>query len=231
MPPKAVFFDAGETLVHAEPSFPELFQRVLRDEGLEASLQDVRGQLHVIAERFTRAAEAGEMWSTADRSRAWWSEVYREYLAALGLPHTAALAARLYATFTDHASYRAFPDVVPTLERLDEEGLTLAVISNFEGWLEGLLETLDLLRFFDVRVISGVEGVEKPDPRIFRIALDRTGIAPEDAVYVGDSVEFDVTPARALGMTGVLIDRRGRHPDHDGPTLGSLDELPELLGL
>jgi putative hydrolase of the HAD superfamily len=231
MPPKAVFFDAGETLVHPEPSFPELFQRVLREEGLEASLEEVRAQLHVIAERFTRAAEAGEVWSTADRSRGWWSEVYREYLAALGLPHSAALADRLYATFTDHANYRAFPDVVPTLERLHEEGLTLAVISNFEEWLEGLLETLDLVRFFDVRVISGVEGVEKPDPRIFLIALERTGFAPEDAVYVGDSVEFDVAPARALGMTGVLIDRRGRHPDHEGPRLGSLDELPALLGL
>ena len=231
MPPKAVFFDAGETLVHPEPSFVELFREVLKEEGLEVTPERIRAQLHVIADRFTRAAEAGEVWSTADRSRAWWSEVYRAFLEALDLPYTPALAQRLYATFTDHANYGAFPDAVPTLERLQAEGLTLAVISNFEEWLEGLLETLDLTRFFDVRVISGVEGIEKPDPRIFLLALERTGIAPQDAAYVGDSPDFDVAPARAVGMRGVLIDRRDRYPDHDGPRLRSLEELPDLLGL
>ena len=231
MPPKAVFFDAGETLVHPEPSFTELFRTVLQEEGLEATPEQIRAQLHVIAERFTRAAEAGEVWSTAERSRSWWGEVYQAFLEALGLPYTPSLAERLYRTFTDHANYSAFPDAVPALESLHAEGLTLAVISNFEEWLEGLLETLGLARYFDIRVISGVEGIEKPDPRIFHLALDRTGIAAEDAVYVGDSPEFDVAPARAVGMLGVLIDRRGRFPEHDGPRLGSLEELPDLLGL
>jgi putative hydrolase of the HAD superfamily len=74
-----------------------------------------------------------------------------------------------------------------------------------------------------------VEGVEKPDPAIFRLALDRMGVEPAEAVYVGDSVQFDVEPATALGMVGVLLDRRHRHPDHHGIRLTSLDELPKLL--
>ena len=88
-----------------------------------------------------------------------------------------------------------------------------------------------MTRFFDVRVISGVEGVEKPDPRIFRLALDRTGVEPREAAYVGDSVSFDVEPAASLGMLAILIDRRGRFPDHRGPRITSLDELPPLVGV
>jgi len=68
-----------------------------------------------------------------------------------------------------------------------------------------------------VVVISGREGMEKPDPAIYRLALERAGVAPEDAAFVGDNPEFDVHPPAALGMFPVLIDRRGRHEDFAGP--------------
>ena len=82
---------------------------------------------------------------------------------------------------------------------------------------------------FAVRVISGIEGVEKPDPRIFRLALERAACA-RDAVYVGDNPEFDIVPTAALGMFPVLIDRRGRHPGHVGARVTDLGDLPEVLG-
>ena len=82
---------------------------------------------------------------------------------------------------------------------------------------------------FDVRVISGVEGIEKPDPRIYRIALERAGVAPEEAAFVGDSPEFDVDPPAALGMFPVLIDRRERHPSFAGVRIRRLTELADVL--
>jgi putative hydrolase of the HAD superfamily len=78
-------------------------------------------------------------------------------------------------------------------------------------------------------VISGVEGVEKPDPAIYRLALDRAGVDAADAAFVGDNPEFDVAPAAALGMTPVLIDRRGRHPDAAGLRVTDLRELVPAL--
>jgi putative hydrolase of the HAD superfamily len=108
--------------------------------------------------------------------------------------------------------------------------VTLGVVSNFEEWLERLLESLGVTPFFSIRVISGVEGVEKPDQRIFRLALDRAGTRPSESVYVGDSPTFDVEPARAVGMFAVLLDRRGRHPDHPGPRITSLQELQPAIG-
>lgn len=230
---RAVFFDAGETLVHPHPSFPELFALVLRREGHdEVDPERLRDGLYVVAERFTRAAREGEVWSaSAETSKAFWLEIYTTLLEKVGISGVERTAAALYREFTDLANYRLFPDVEPVLARLSEAGLILGVVSNFEEWLERLLEDLGITRYFDVRVISGVEGIEKPDPRIFRLALDRTGARPEQSVYVGDNPEFDTEPAEAVGMTGILIDRRSRFPEHPGLRIATLEQLPALLGL
>jgi len=229
---RAVFFDAGETLVHPHPSFPELFGLVLRREGHEVDPAQLRESLRVVADRFTRAAKDGEAWTTsAERSKAFWRDVYATLIGRLGLPPTDQMAERLYAEFTDLANYRAFPDVRPALERLRASGLMLGVVSNFEEWLERLLESLALTPFFDVRIISGVEGVEKPDPRIFQLALDRTGVEAERSVYVGDNPTLDTEPAEAIGMLGILLDRRGLHPDHPGVRITTLADLGGAIGL
>jgi putative hydrolase of the HAD superfamily len=233
MPIRAVLFDAGETLLSPHPSFPELLASTLRSEGYGHVTPDlIRDQVKTVAHLFEEATRMGRLWSTsAEESWAFWSELYRALLEAMDVPFTDELARRLYSTFTDVANYRLFDDVVPVLEKLVGAGLELGLISNFEEWLEELLEHLDVTRFFDVRVISGVEGMEKPDRAIFRLALDRMGVAATDAAYVGDNVVYDVEPAEALGMTGVLLDRRGRHEDFEGARITSLDGLPAVLGL
>ena len=119
--------------------------------------------------------------------------------------------------------------MVPALDELESSGLVLAIVSNFEAWLEDLLGLLGVRDRFPVRVISGREGVEKPDPRIFELALERLGLDAADAMYVGDNPEFDVEPATALGMTAVLLDRRERFPDMDGMRIADLRELPGLV--
>lgn len=227
-----MFFDAGETLVHPHPSFPELLSLTLRERGLRADPATIREKLHVVSERFTRSARDGELWSTSpERSRQFWAEIYQLLLGELGLPLADGLADRLYTTFTDLSNYRLFPDVLPVLKRLERERLVLGVVSNFEEWLERLLESLGVTRYFVVRIISGVEGMEKPDPRIFRLALERAGVEAGRSVYVGDSPTFDTEPAEAVGMLGVLLDRRGSFPDHPGPRITSLAELPSVIGL
>ena len=227
-----MFFDAGETLVHPHPSFPELLAIVLREEGFPVDPALIREKLPVVADRFSRAAEEGELWSTSpERSQRWWSSIYRTLLAEMGLPFGNGLATRLYRTFTDLSNYRLFPDVESTLATLEGAGLRMGVVSNFEEWLERLLESLGVTRYFDVRVISGIEGVEKPDHRIFELALERAGLPAEEAVYVGDNPFFDTDPAGAIGMFPVLLDRRGRFPDHPGARITSLDDLPGVIGV
>jgi putative hydrolase of the HAD superfamily len=231
-----VFFDAGETLVHPHPSFAELFSDVLRGEGVSVDAARIQERVPVVAERFRAAADRNEGWSTdPGRSKAFWLDVYRLFLRSLGAPDDPALAGTLYEAFSDHANYALFDDVRPSLEALAAAGLGLGLISNFEDWLEVLLERLDVTRYFPVRVISGIEGIEKPDPHIFRIALDRAGVVPHDAAYVGDNPEFDVAPAAEVGMFPVLLDRHDRYADGfagppEAPRITSLRDLPAIVG-
>jgi HAD superfamily hydrolase (TIGR01509 family) len=107
--------------------------------------------------------------------------------------------------------------LVPALDRLRALGMPVAVVSNSEGKLEELFHTLGILSAFDLVIDSGVIGVEKPDPRIFRIALDRFGVPPARALHLGDTFGPDVLGARAAGLRVALVDPHGhlagRHPD------------------
>jgi FMN phosphatase YigB (HAD superfamily) len=86
----------------------------------------------------------------------------------------------------------------------------------------------------DFAIISGEFGVAKPDPAIFRAALDRAEVEPEDAIFVGDSVEFDMAGARAAGIPPVWLNRHGQVWSEPGwrpvREIRSLDEVPLLLG-
>lgn len=96
------------------------------------------------------------------------------------------------------------------------------------------IELLRIAAHFPVIVVSGDVGVWKPDPAIFQIALERTGIAPHDAIYVGDSATHDVPGARAAGLRAVWINRRATAwPGGDPPDaeIRDLDELLPLIGL
>jgi putative hydrolase of the HAD superfamily len=228
----AVFFDAGETLVHPHPTFPDLFAQTLRTQGYDVSPEMVRERGHVVFERFRAAAQANELWTTSlERSRRFWHDVYRVFVRELGIADADGLLDVLYETFTDLANYRVFDDVPPVLDRLRDAGIVLGVVSNFEEWLEQLLERLGVRSYFAVSVVSGVEGVEKPDPRIFALAMERARVRPQESVYVGDNPEFDVDPALQAGMFPVLVDRRERFPDAPGARITSMGELPRLIGI
>jgi putative hydrolase of the HAD superfamily len=232
---RAVFFDAGETLIYPHPSFAELFTETLRGEGVAVDPVRVNEIVSVYSKRFSDASRAGyraRLWSTSrEKSREFWLEIYRGFVQDLDIEDDGRLADRLYEEFSNPANYGLHPDAIPLLERLEAKGYTLGVISNFEEWLEHLLEAVGVTRFFPVRVISGVEGVEKPDRRIFDIALERAGVAAQDSVYVGDHPVFDVQASREVGMFPVLIDRRGRYPDVDSVRITSLEDLPGAVGI
>src|SRR5262245_61497924 len=174
---RGIFFDAGETLVHPHPSFTELLLALLRAEGHDVEQADVRVNAAIVARHFQRASDDGVLWTTSpERSRAFWLGVYDEFLIALGIRDTGELAGRLYAQFTDLSNYRLFPDVLPVLHELKGNRLVLGVISNFEEWLGRLLALLGVDGLLDLQVVSGVEGIEKPDPAIFELALARAAL-------------------------------------------------------
>ncbi len=227
-----VFFDAGGTMLDPHPSFAELFATVCVENGYQVDGTDVASVQERLAPHLVElVAEAGldEGPSLSpEASRAFWTFTYRRFLEDLDLVDEN-LVAKLYERFSDPSSYRLYDDVVPTLTSLTEAGYRLGLISNFDGWLEKMLIEMEIHHSFDVSVISGVEGVEKPDPAIYRLAIDRAGVAPELSVHVGDSPAMDIDPARAAGLNAVLIDRVDRYADASGTRITSLKELPSVL--
>jgi putative hydrolase of the HAD superfamily len=230
---KAVFFDAGETLLAPHPSFDELFSDVLAEHGKITSPAEVREALDRIAPTFSEIVDkiAVAAWSTSkEASLKFWGSLYASTLGELGIEDPSGkLAGALYTKFTQYESYRLFPDAIPTLMAIKGAGMLVGLISNFEEWLEGMLIEMEVAGLFDLMVISGKEGVEKPDPAIFQLALDRSGIPADKAVYVGDHPRIDAEGARAVGMGAVLIDRRGRYPTYEGVRIGTLDQLIPML--
>lgn len=224
-----VFFDAGETLLRPEPSFPELLARVLVSRGHDITPERALDGARAVSGHFRRME--GENVSTdADASRRFWTALYTHLLEELGIDDDGAPQA-LFETFSDPASYELFPDASPALRELADGGYRLGVISNFEHWLERLLRRLEVLPHFDVVAISGVVGWEKPDPRIFEWAVERTGLSPRECAHVGDQPYFDAEPAIDCGLEGILLDRLGRWGDLDidYPVISGLHELPGVL--
>lgn len=228
---EVVFFDAGETLIHPHPSFPELFSEIAGDAGREVSPADVEEVQRRLAPHLVDLAEdtgVDKPSLSPDGSRKFWSHLYRRFLQELGIEDDS-LVDQLYSRFSSVSSYALFDDAVTSMQRLTEAGYRIGLISNFEGWLDEMLVELEIGDVFETKIISGLVGIEKPDPEIYRLALKEAAVDPSAAVHVGDSPGLDVEPASSVGIHPILIDRFDRYSDHDGTRIKSLNDLTEVV--
>ena len=105
----------------------------------------------------------------------------------------------------------------------------LGIISNANGTVRKSFARLGLGHFFETIVDSAEEGCEKPDPRIFRVALNRMQLDPSEVAYVGDIFRVDIIGARGVGMRGILLDIHGNHADKPCERVRSLADLEGVL--
>ena len=226
-PLECVLFDAVDTLLAPAPSFQGRFVAVAAEHGVPLEEAAVDAALAAAA----REAAWPDDWTDPATQRTFWLGFYREVLGALGHRGDGPqLAEALFLAFSDPAGYRLFDDVRPALDELAGRGVTLGLVSNFEPWLDEVLALQGIADRFAAVAVSGRLGVAKPDPRIFKAALDDAGADPGATVHVGDQPVDDVAGARAAGITPVLIDRYARHPETDGAhRVEDLLELVELV--
>ena len=228
---EVVFFDAGDTLLGPHPSFPELFSQVCAERGYDVPSELVVQVQSELAPQLIDLAEDTGVDNpsfSSEASKKFWGYLYKRFLEALDI-EDADLAQALLHRFSTGSSYMLFDDVLPTLRGMHAQGYRLGLISNFEQWLEERLIELEVGQLFDVSVISGFVMIEKPDPAIYELALERAQVEPRKAVHVGDSMSNDVEPARSVGIHPVLLDRRGQYPDSEVLRIESLEELPGVV--
>lgn len=221
---RAVLLDAGHTILEGKPSWFDIwaealgaFDVTLDREALQRAYARASDSLsHIPPDRFTPET---------------WRRFLREMVADLEVPnHADAVADRMHGILTEvQPEYSAYEEVQEVLDGLRDRGLRLAVVSNWEPDLPDVLMRAGLDGRFDVVVASAAVRAAKPDPRIFRIALDAMGISPSEAVHVGDSYEADVRGARGAGVHPVLLDRDLLYHDVDCDLIRNLRELPAVL--
>ena len=204
--------DAGNTVVFLDHA---RLARACLQGGFETSAVELaRAEgLAKIALEGGEAVDIGWKVEQVPGSRSWGALV-GTMLTRAGLP-TGRLPDLLDALWSLHRA-RNFWSVVPDgleecLRDLRTTGVPVAVVSNSEGTLELLLADLGILRSFDVVIDSGVVGIEKPDPRIFGIALARFAVSAARALHLGDTFASDVVGARAAGLRCALIDPHGHY--------------------
>jgi putative hydrolase of the HAD superfamily len=238
---RAITFDATRTLIHS-PRLIEIYREVLERHGIEAPAAEVRRLIPVVWQEMDCRTEIGRDRFSAhpEGPRGWWRRFLERLCEHLGSPALSPFAAaELYHRFGRAEAWEVYPEVPATLDALSRLGLRMAVVSNWDERLPPLLDSLGIGRRFDAVVFSAAVGVEKPDPRIFRHALERLGVPPEEAVHVGDSVREDVEGALAAGMEALHLVRPGapsltRLASRGGDRgergdLAELSPLPDLI--
>ena len=213
--PDALLLDAMGTLIGLRQSVGSSYATLARDFGLVAEASAIDRSFPRVYQQAPPLAFPG-LEGDALRSAeiAWWAERIEAALQAAlpdpenqladGLP--AGLAAALFEHFADPALWRLYPEVPDCLRRWRERGLRLAVVSNFDSRLPGLLEGLGVAEHLHTVVVSSSAGAAKPDPGPYRLALEALGLPAEAVWHVGDSPEDDAG-ARAAGIRCLLVAR------------------------
>jgi putative hydrolase of the HAD superfamily len=237
-----VLLDAFGTLISLDAPAPLL--RALLGRRLGLVLSERQAAAAVAAEvayyrtHMQQGADARSLAALHDRCAA---------VLRAALPPSAGLAAATPETMRgillEMLRFRVFPEVPAVLARLRDAGLRLVVASNWDVSLSEVLDRLGLAELVDGVVSSAAVGAAKPDPRLLEAALGLAGVAPTQAVHVGDSLEEDVGAAQAAGVAAVLLVREpaaravGRREatavevPAGVPVISSLQELPALIGV
>ncbi len=222
--PRAILFDAGNTLVYADPlRMAEIF----REAGADADVAAVRTAERAARRVLHDAVTDGHQGTEPDLWRAYFLHLFE----GSGVPAEAMedVGARIRDVHrADHLWTGVAEGTADALEELAGVGYRLGVISNADGRVEGVLERVGLRDHFEFVVDSEVVGVAKPDPAIFHEGCRRLDLPPEECLYVGDLYPVDYLGARGAGLDAVLLDPPGWHAER-APGVASLGELAGWL--
>lgn len=228
-----IFFDFAGTLAFNDPARPWNYVYACARRGFFFDRREVRPHIDEVwgwmdtPEGISHPA-ASESAEAYDRLR---EGLEREILVKLGIPEHAGLddmVRELLAVQDAPETYCVYPEVDEALQRLRDAGYRLAIVSNFNWTLPELADAIGLGRHMDAVVTSARVGYRKPHHRIYQAALETTGAAAGESLFVGDSFGPDYEGPMAAGFQALMVDRRatGRHK---APAIHRLTELPGLL--
>jgi putative hydrolase of the HAD superfamily len=231
---KAVFIDAGNTLLYENPSRFEIYAQAARRRGLDVPTQRMADLMRRAHRELPR-----EIGGAFRYSEAWFaSYIGLIFHEALGLSRSSVpeVQEELFARFAEPGTFVLHEGAIELLDALRDRGLAVGIVSNWSQRLPGILVGLGLTSRLDFVLASAIERVEKPDPEIFARACARAGVLPSEALHAGDDAAKDVLGAREAGLDSVRIDHalapgagNSTDPATGAPLLGSLWALREWI--
>jgi putative hydrolase of the HAD superfamily len=211
--PQVIFFDAVGTLFGVRGSVGEVYGKIAWRYGVDVPTE-------VLNQAFYQSFKAADSPAFPGRDRAeipqlefeWWSVIAEQTFKRANVfdqfSDFSRFFAELYCYFETAEPWILYTDVMPTLEKLRAQGISVGVLSNFDTRLYAVLKVLNLIHFFSSVTLSTEVGAAKPSPQIFNAALKKHDCPAEFAWHVGDSLEEDFKGAKAAGLKGIWLDRR-----------------------
>lgn len=222
---ETLFLDAGGVLLF--PNF-ERISAALGRHGVTIATGAL-AKAELAAKRQLDEEQTFQAMSDQERGRLYFS-LMLERAGLSRTPSAEAAIAELHDYHRQHNLWDHVPgDARPALAAFRARGLRLVVVSNANGTLKRLFDRIGLTPTVDLVLDSHEEGVEKPDPRFFQIALERSGARQETTVHVGDLYHVDVVGARAAGIRPVLLDVGDLYAGVDCPRVRSLTALADAM--
>ncbi len=224
---KAIFFDVGNTLLYPYPSVEKVCAEVIESHGYRVDLKALAVALKKADDYYEeRYKEDDTFWASDEKAFFLWEDLYALALREIGIDGEAVkLAHEIYDVFGLSQKWHPYPDVIPVFQILKNKEFTLGIVSNWDTRLSTICIELGLSDYLDFVISSASVGRLKPQPHIFELALKRAKVLPEQAIHVGDHYYADVMGARNVGITPVLIDRKGNHSNLDCRVIKNLEEL------
>jgi putative hydrolase of the HAD superfamily len=206
---KAIFFDAAGTLFYLPRGVGYHYALVAGELGLKWDSRELDRAFHNAWKAMPRRAPIDGPRDNDDKD--WWRQlvdlVANEVAPSLNELDRDNFFEIAYEHFAEAGVWELYPEVLEVLEKLQPR-FPLAVISNFDGRLRMILAQLGVSKFFKNVFLSSELGADKPDPEIFRRALNLTQLAPNEALHVGDDPERDWQAASAAGLSVFQLDRK-----------------------
>lgn len=211
--PQVIFFDAVGTLFGVRGSVGEVYGELARQHGVEVSAEALNRAFYQSFKSSVPCAFAGaDPAKIAALEFVWWQTIARRTFDQAGVlgkfVSFSTFFGELYAHFATAAPWFIYADALPLLKHLQQSGVTLGIVSNFDSRIYSVLTALGLDYFFTSVTISTEVGVAKPDRKIFDVALDKHLCPPEAAWHIGDSLKEDYQAAQAAGLRGIWLNRK-----------------------
>ncbi|MBE9119990.1 HAD-IA family hydrolase [Tychonema sp. LEGE 07199] len=230
---KIIFLDAAGTLFDVRGNVGEVYAELAKKFGVAVKSEELNA---AFSQSFATASPMAfpgiEAAKIPQLEFEWWLTVSAKAFQIAGVFHQFSdfpnFFAELYAHFATAEPWFVYPDVFPALNKWQQQGIELAIVSNFDSRIYAVLKALNLAEYFTSVTISTEVGAAKPDSKIFTAALQKHNCVAANVLHIGDSFKADYCGAKNSGLKAIWLNRQQEILDLEKLNFPKVEEFASL---